>query len=209
VKHQVIRPKFAFNGKEYKYFFHLYNFTWKTERAIEIPIILDFTSEYKKKNVLEVGNVLSHYFNISHDVLDKYEIARGVMNEDAETFQTDKRYDLIVSISTFEHIGFDEKPSDPEKLLRAVENLRSLLTPDGRIIFTVPLGYNPMLLLPPVDEAWYMKRTDLIKWEQEDHLPKGSYGAPYPCGNGLMVGVILGRASCSSDKDLIQTNRYR
>ena len=30
-----------------------------------------------KKKILEVGNVLSHYFRINHDVVDKYENRQG------------------------------------------------------------------------------------------------------------------------------------
>ena len=37
---------------------------------------------------------------------------------------TDK-YDLIVTISTLEHVGWDEEPRDPSKVLRAIENLKS------------------------------------------------------------------------------------
>ena len=35
-------------------------------------------------------------------------------------------FDLIVAISTLEHVGWDESPRDPAKAPRAVEVLRSL-----------------------------------------------------------------------------------
>ena len=38
-----------------------------------------------------------------------------VINEDITYFQPNHKYDLIVSISTFEHIGFDEDPRDTVK----------------------------------------------------------------------------------------------
>jgi cyclopropane fatty-acyl-phospholipid synthase-like methyltransferase len=36
-----------------------------------------------------------------------------MINEGVVDFHPSKRYDIIVSISTFEHIGLDEKPKDP------------------------------------------------------------------------------------------------
>jgi hypothetical protein len=111
------RKTFIFNGKTYYYFVHKYNTTWKNERAVEVPIIWDIVREHYRqgKRVLEVGNVLSHYFRIFHDVLDKYEVAEGVINQDVVDFKPAWKYDLIVSISTLEHVGWDEEPKEPEK----------------------------------------------------------------------------------------------
>jgi len=63
---------FTFNGKEYKYFIHTYNPTWRKERSVEIPIIKEIVRKFKGKEILEVGNVLSHYYPVNHDILDKY-----------------------------------------------------------------------------------------------------------------------------------------
>jgi hypothetical protein len=50
---------------------------------------------------------------------------------------------LIVSITTLEHVGWDETLHDDVKIVRAIENLRSLVRPNGvMIIVTFPLGYN-------------------------------------------------------------------
>jgi hypothetical protein len=38
-------------------------------------------------------------------VLDKYEQAPGVINEDVVSFSPPQKYDLIVSVSTLEHVG--------------------------------------------------------------------------------------------------------
>lgn len=94
-------------------------------------------------SVLEVGNVLSYRFGVSHDILDKYDINRHVINEDVVRFSPQKRYDLIVSISTLEHVGWDEIPKEPRKILLALENLKKILAPGGQLIVTLPLGYNP------------------------------------------------------------------
>lgn len=82
--------------------------------------------------MLEVGDVLSHYFPIHHDVVDKYQVAPGVINQDIAEFIPPERYDLILSISTPEDVGWDETPREPDKLLRAIEHLRNrCLAPGG------------------------------------------------------------------------------
>ena len=96
--------------------------------------------------MLEVRNVLSHHFPIHHDVVDKYEVAPGVINQDIVEFIPSERYDLILSISTLEHVGWDETPSEPAKLLRAIEHLRNrCLAPGGQIVASLPVGYNEFL----------------------------------------------------------------
>src|SRR6266516_2600109 len=90
-------------GKAYRYFDTVK--TWHGERAVEIPLVMDMVRKYQGKNILEVGNVLSHHVRFEHDTLDKYEIAEGVTNADIVDFTSEKKYDLIVSISTLEHVG--------------------------------------------------------------------------------------------------------
>lgn len=133
---------FEFLGKTYAYFNHRRNQTRLSERAVEIPIVWDAMEQSRGKRVLEVGNVLSQYFPVTHDILDKYEKRDGVINQDIVDFDPPGRYDLIVCISTLEHIGWDESPREPGKILRALENLRNLLKPGGKLVVTVPLGYN-------------------------------------------------------------------
>jgi hypothetical protein len=134
---------FEFQGKAYPYFYHRYNRTFLNERIVEVPIVWDEVKRHAPASVLEVGNVLAHYFPIKHQVVDKYERARGVIHADAVDYQPDQHYDLIVAISTLEHVGWDEEPREPEKFLRAVDHLASLLAPGGTLLATVPFGYNP------------------------------------------------------------------
>ncbi len=193
---------FMIQGKEYEYFYHYYNVTWRNERAVEIPVIWDTVKKYRGKRILEVGNVLSHYFNIHHDVLDKYEQAEGVFNQDIVEFRSPVPYDLIVSISTLEHVGWDESPRDPEKVLRALENLEDLCSPGGVIMITIPLGYNKVL-----DESL---RTGQIKFDSQSCLKRVSednlwlevnwsdvrdakYGNPFPWANGIVIGTRVKR----------------
>ncbi len=135
---------FYFRGREYEYFFHPYNLAWRNERTVELPIALQMLEDCSGET-LEVGNVLPHYVDIQHDVLDKYEVARGVINEDASSYRPDKRYALILSMSTLEHMGWDEHPRDIDKPALAVVNLTSLLAPGGTLVATLPVGQNPEL----------------------------------------------------------------
>lgn len=195
---------FVLDGVKYNYFFN--KDTWNDERVIELPIIWDMVSKYKNKSILEVGNVLSHYYPIDHDVVDKYEVGEGIINSDIVEFKPEKKYDLVVSISTFEHIGYDEEPykqpqinADTYKIIDAIENIKSFLVPGGKLVFTAPLGYSPCLdyLLYrgkiKFTKSYYMKRISKDnKWSEvgleEAHTLK--YHAPYPAANGLLIGII-------------------
>jgi hypothetical protein len=76
-------------GKTYHYFDTVK--TWHGERAVEIPIVIEMVRKYQGKNILEVGNVLSHHMKFEHDILDKYEIAKGVTNSDVTHFTSEKK----------------------------------------------------------------------------------------------------------------------
>lgn len=167
--------RFSFMGADYRYLNRSYKLTWLTERGVEIPIVLGFVEAYRGREILEVGHVLKHYFRLDHEVLDKYEKAPGVMNEDLVKFSPDSRYDLIVSVSTVEHIGFDEDEKEPGKAGRAMERLVQLLAPGGKAVITVPLGYNPEIdsLLadswPPIADIHYLRKiSNWNTWEETD-----------------------------------------
>jgi SAM-dependent methyltransferase len=139
---------------------------------------------------------LSNYFNFPHDIVDKYEIAPGVINEDVVTFSPGKKYDYIVSLSTLEHVGWDEQPRDPQKIIKAVNHLKELLKDGGQMLVTMPFGYNPH-----VDELVRTRQTGCgdvryllrisatnrwreAKWEE---VAGTLYGSPFPCANAIMV----------------------
>jgi SAM-dependent methyltransferase len=196
--------KFAFQQNKYTYFYHKYNMTWVNERAVEVPIVWKYVKECKGA-VLEVGSVLPHYFPFQHDVVDKYEKGENIINEDAASMKLEKKYDLIVCISTLEHVGWDESPSDqkimntPEKILRAIDNMKQVLNAKGKIIITVPLGYNPGLddLIKTgrinFDKQFYLKRISTDnRWVETgwENVAQSKFHSPYPFANGLLVGVI-------------------
>lgn len=139
-------PAFRYDGSERGYLRHPYHYTWLNERAVEVPLALDALAEAGPgARVLEVGNVLSHYAPAGHTVVDKYERAPGVRNVDVVDIDLPGPFDLILAISTLEHVGLDEEVQDPGKPARAIAHLTALLAPGGRLWCTVPVGYNPAL----------------------------------------------------------------
>ena len=186
---------FALDGRSYPYAFHLQNVTFRNERTVEIPIALEMLPW--QGEILEVGNVLRQYVTHRHDVVDKYEVDEGVLNEDIVTYAPNKRYDLIVTVSTLEHVGWDEIPREPEKLLRALAHLKTLLRPRGQLLITVPIAQNPFL-----DEAirqdqlglsrlLFMRRlnwqNDWVQTSQQEALTC-CYNEPYPGANAIAIG---------------------
>lgn len=194
------RQRFYFNGDKYRYFYDLFNVTFRNERAIEIPIVMEYVKQHRGKDILEVGNVLSHYYDFEHTVVDKYDVKPWCIHRDILNYFPNKKFDLVVSVSTLEHVGWDENPRDGRKGLAAITHLQNLLKPGGVMAITVPVGYNPILdtfiisrFHFPFMRKYFMKRVSKKnRWIQVDDtdLKSTQYGFPYPCANGLMIGVV-------------------
>ena len=130
---------FSLNGEEYRYFSHRYNHAYCNERTVEIPVALRYLKRHVGQRVLEVGNVLRHYVADQHLVVDKFERAPDVLNVDICEYAAPGKFDLVISISTFEHIGFDEERyakdgcagDETSDILTAIENAKRLLAPGG------------------------------------------------------------------------------
>lgn len=135
---------FTYWGAEFAYEENEYNSTRLNERAVEIPIARAFIGDGVG---LEVGNVLAHYQPVSHRVVDRYE--EGAENIDV--FDIDGAFDWIIAISTLEHVRWDEEPKDPDAAPAALRHLLTLLKPDGRMLVTVPFGWQPFLDTEIVD----------------------------------------------------------
>ncbi|MCP3682567.1 MAG: class I SAM-dependent methyltransferase [bacterium] len=191
--------RFIVQGRPYKYFYATYLVTWMNERAVEVPLFLEAINQFRGKRILEVGRVLPHYVRHKHAVLDKYEKGRGIINQDVVDFKPPVKYDLIISISTLEHVGWDESPRDKKKILLALKTLRRCLAPGGKIMVSFPVGYNPELDKLVEDnkfgftEQYCMKRMSddnrwtQVKWEDIRNL---KYDLPYVAANGLVIGII-------------------
>jgi hypothetical protein len=191
---RLVDTRFVVDGREYDYFWHPVETTWRSERAVEVPVGLAELRTADPRRTLEVGNVLCKYTHppAAHTIVDKYEQAHGVINADALTYSGGP-YDLIVSISTLEHIGYDEEPREPDKAARTIANLRHLLSPSGTMIATIPVGYNRDL-----DDALrdgslgahvaYLGRTSEWRWRQmEAAESRARHGWPWP-GTGVAYG---------------------
>lgn len=188
---------FEFDGRELPYLYHRYNMTWASERCVEAPIARVFQEAHKPETTLEIGNVLSHYGPVRHDILDKFERGEGVINEDIVTFKPSKSYELILSISTFEHIGYDDEAqgSSAEKIQQALAATRNLLSENGRLVITVPVGYNSELdrllgenALRPAKET-FLKMFGRLDWREvpKEEALRCRYKEPYPYANAVAV----------------------
>jgi hypothetical protein len=191
---------FAFRKQQLEYFYHAYNMTWATERCIEVPIAREFLKHADPSETLEIGNVLSHYGPVEHDILDKFESGRGIMNQDILTFKPPRKYRLILSVSTFEHIGFDDDVGEGsrEKILKAIHRCREFLQPQGHFVLTVPIGYNPDMDGIITEGALDSQREDYFKrsgprvWKPTSKAEALTcrYRKPYPYANALLVAEI-------------------
>lgn len=158
---------FNFKGKEITY--NRIKFNNPSERAVEVPIAFDFLASVKqKKRVLEVGNVLANYENTlsqllgidARKIIDKFEVDANVDNEDLMELSSEEKYDVIVSVSTVEHIGQGVDPSldygdraekrDLEAPLKAIVKIYELLAVNGKALITTNFG-------TLTDGGWYIQ----------------------------------------------------
>jgi hypothetical protein len=188
--------KFVFVGKRYAYVVH--PFILNNERTVEVAIANEFLRGHTGE-ILEVGNVLVNFSGFQHDVVDKYEKAPGVINEDIVTYAPGKKYDYIVTISTLEHVGWDEQPREPEKILRAINHLKELLASGGQLLATMPLGYNRFVdqmvreKQTGFSEIRYLLRISANNQWREARLEEvidAKFGSPFSCANAIVVGYF-------------------
>ncbi len=201
---RVIRAnKFKFEKIELNYCYAKYSASWATERTVEIPIctyLLD-KENARNKSLLEIGNVLNNYTTkYDNVVVDKYELAEGVINEDIVSYKPLRKYSLAISISTLEHVGFDENLKDPARVIAGIQNImKNCLARQGKLIFTIPIGYNKYIddmiknNAIKINKKYFFKRISLNNnWVEttEKEAFKKQYNFPYPAGNAILIGVI-------------------
>lgn len=192
------RGEFELDHQSYRYLFHRHKFTWLTERAVEVPVMQALVDGHPAERVLEIGNVLSHYRPQRHVVVDKYEDAPGVLNRDVLELGGLGEYDLIVAISTLEHVGWDESPREPARAARAVGVLRSLLAPGGLLAITVPVGYNASFDAAlrsgevPLGRAVALRRAGGTRWREVavDEVWSAPYDFLLYRARGVLFGFI-------------------
>lgn len=184
---------FEFNGRRYPYFCNSYNQTWMNERCIEVPLCMSHVKPGYK--ILEVGRVLDHYYKFPHDCVDKFE--KGARNIDVVDIDFETRYDTILSISTLEHVGWDED-RNPEKIHTAIGVLRKHLKPGGKLVVTMPSGYNQNLDgdlakgRKLFDEQYYFKQVGFGNWVQTPNFVPMPYLFADGIGQSLILGINTG-----------------
>jgi hypothetical protein len=206
VRRHYERQTFGFEELELPYFVAAHNATWSNERALEIAIAQELMSQFDPSSVLEVGAVTRHYLppHLRPSVtVDKYERSDDVVASDLFDFVSSeaKGFELILAISTLEHFGIDEHdfPEQPQRALEAIRYLQDvLLSPSGRAVITVPLGYNAsidqlvsgLLDMPGVAVSHLYRRSGRFGgWNlsSERQPEEWTYGEEYPTTNAVAV----------------------
>lgn len=191
------KSHFVLSDQSHKYFSHNYNLTFLNERSVELPIFFDFLKKKRNEhNILEIGNVINHYQPFPHTVIDKYEVDDAdVLNIDILDYESNEKFDAIISISTFEHIGQDEN-TDPQRAVMAFEKIRDLLKPNGEILVSFPIGYNQALDNYVFSQKHYFSDVKFLQrinakneWIECDHKQASRirFSSPYPLGNAIAL----------------------
>jgi hypothetical protein len=186
---------FTYWGRALEYYDAAYNDTRKNERAVELPIASDWLNGRDKFAGLEVGNVTAHYgaWHASR-IVDRYEPGDGVDN--CDVFDIAGPFDWILSISTLEHVRWDEPDTDPFGSVNAICHLRKQLAPHGEMLVTVPMGHHPYLDgVLAHDRAGAHRACTLIRvgdgWRQTDTPMWKPYGATTIWAESVWVGEFV------------------
>ncbi len=200
-KVQLGKKQFSCFGAHFPYYTHPYNATWRNERAVEIPIALQFLNQNRGKRILELGNVTDYYqarYDVkTHVVVDKYEASPSVLNLDFISYKPEVSFDAFLSISTFEHIGWDEPTKDQKKVELALQHIQSVVTNKENVLVSFPLGYHPHLdHLVQTHQHGFKNVSCLIRVNQKNEWQEVSindalgrpYGGKFRAANALFVG---------------------
>lgn len=176
--------RFRYWGVELEYCRDTYNHSGENERAIEVPIAQWFIRKQGSPGGgLEVGNVLAHYMRAPWTVIDRYEPGNHLA---MDLFDYRTPHDWVVSISTLEHVRWDEPDQGrhPDGPANALEHLWGLVRPGGAMLVTTPMGWQPFWDSAVLDERLPVKPTrqctfvrDGTGWRQTEHLCHLRYAA--------------------------------
>lgn len=166
--------------------------TWRTERCVELALGEHVLAGRDPARVLELGNVLPLAGLTGHVVVDKYETGKDVVNVDILDYSPDQRFDLGISISTLEHVGFDEHPQELDKAAKALARFAEMAED---LLVTIPVGYHTRLeeafLAGPFDRIELLIKTGRrARWEPRplEQRRQIRYAWPYANANGILVG---------------------
>lgn len=190
--HKFISPRFTLDNKTYNYYISKGNAV-VDERSVELPIAWNFIEP--GRDLLEIGNVLNIHLDkgYTHIVVDKYEQGLGIVNQDIVDYNPKKKFDMIISLSTIEHIGFDEEIKDPKKVKAAMDKILSLLKPDGKLLITMPMGYNPAVdkyvKTTKLRRSFMVKSSMFNDWQQstEEEARLRPYNSKFKRDNAIVI----------------------
>ena len=146
-----------------------------TERVVEIPWVL---SRYRgERRVLDVGSAnavslyLDHLRRLGIPELQGVDLSakavKGIHMTQADVRKMpfeDGFFDLILCVSTLEHIGLDNSgyglsaSTEQTGDVRALREMRRVLRPGGRLLLTVPFGRAG-------DYGWF-RQYDIQRWHE-------------------------------------------
>jgi SAM-dependent methyltransferase len=134
------------------------------ERCVEYPWVFARIPVGEAK-ILDAGSVFNYDFIVHQERLKNksltcvtlapevycfYQERVSYLFEDLRSLPIrDDSFDVVISISTLEHIGLDNtryttdgsyRENDPESFVAAVKELNRVLKPGGRLLVTVPFG---------------------------------------------------------------------
>lgn len=134
------------------------------ERVVEYPWVLS-RLDIAPRRLLDAGSTLNYPYlldlpqlsgkeivimTLAPEHLEKRANVSYLFGDLRDTLFKDDAFDIIVCISTLEHIGLDNtrlytgdksySESSPNDYLNAVMELRRVLKPGGRLLVTVPFG---------------------------------------------------------------------
>ena len=129
-----------------------------SERAIEVPLAIDFLSNYvKTEPVVELGCVLPYYLlkKANHIVCDLTDKHPQNFKRDIREIGEAELSGNVISISTIEHIGLNEYGIAAKEGVSAIDVLRLVVSNARRYFVTFPLGHNTEL------DRYVLNRCDL------------------------------------------------
>lgn len=119
-----------------------------SERAIEVPLAIDFLSSIVQEDaVIELGCVLPYYIlkANNHRVYDLMDAHPENTKRDIREIPDEELRTNIISISTLEHIGQSEYGITAADNAPAVAVLKRILANARHYFITFPLGHNKEL----------------------------------------------------------------
>lgn len=185
-----------------------YNSAHLNERAIEVPIGKWFLDRYP--NLIELGAVLPYYYECIHSVYDLNDEYKHSLKIDFSHLDLDFTGKDVLSISTIEHVGFNDyskapflgSPEMPLSMKYRYDKCRwgegfkcieKIMAEAANFLITIPLGFNPTIdeMLGLLDESKYFVIKRINKgnlWRLDlDKSLNYKYGSPFKNANALCV----------------------